>query len=88
VRRLVAATALMALASCYLTSGPDCADACEKMVECTQLTGTFRLSCSPVAGTCFGDVATCAECVEDHTCAELVAGACDALCRVAVDGGP
>lgn len=87
--RIVAlAAALLSLPACVLTSGADCAGACDKLVACTSLHGTFRLSCSPLPAACFDDVATCADCIEAHACNELVSGACDATCRVAGDAGP
>jgi len=77
----------LGLAGCVLTSGPDCTEACDKVLACEGLDRTFRLACSSVGTNCFdfaGDpVATCAECIDAHSCEELVAGACDNL----ADGG-
>lgn len=71
------------LTGCVLTSGPDCTDACDKVLACEALDQTFRLACSSVGTNCFDLVADCAQCIDEHTCEELVAGACDRL----ADGG-
>lgn len=75
--RLLVAWALCFSAACVLTSGPDCTDACDKILQCEQLDRTFRLACSNVGVHCFDRVAECAECIDTHTCEQLVEGACD-----------
>ena len=69
--------ALSAGTGCVITSGPDCTDACEKVLACEELDRNFRLACSSVGTNCFEIVAECAECIDTHSCEELVQGACD-----------
>lgn len=86
--RLLACAALSLFAAgCLLTSGPNCSDACDKVLACKDLKGTFRLSCSTIATGCLDDVATCATCLDNHPCDELVGGACDSVCRLDLDAG-
>lgn len=83
---LVAAFALLCTAACVLSSGPDCSEACDKVLTCKDLDKTFALSCSSVGYGCIDgsrEVA-CAACVTSTSCADLVSGKCDD----APDGGP
>lgn len=73
--RLLIIIAFGLLTACV--SGPDYTDACDKVLACEQLDRTFRLACSNVGIHCFDTVAECAECIEAHTCEQLVEGACD-----------
>lgn len=68
-----------ALSACVITSGPNCADACDKAVECEDLDKTFALNCAPY-GACYGVFAECAQCILDTNCKRLVAGLCDSVC--------
>lgn len=77
MRSVAALLLALAAPACVLTSGPDCADACEQVKECTGLDRTYRLACSTVGTNCLDFVAECAGCIEAHTCDELIAGACD-----------
>lgn len=75
--RLFFLVAFCLTSACVFTSGPDCTDACDKVLACEPLDRTFRLACSNVGIHCFGAVAECAECIDTHTCEQLVEGACD-----------
>ena len=74
---------LLFVAACQIQCGPDCSGACDRVLECPDLDKTYRLNCNPVAGSCGQAELDCASCIEDKTCAELQAGACDSLCVVA-----
>ncbi len=80
---------IVASASC--STGPDCAAACSKMVQCPNIHGTYLLSCSNVNGDCYdtdtSTIATCAQCILDHDCTKLADGACDGPCVHVADGG-
>jgi hypothetical protein len=84
---LAALSLLVASSGCVLTSGPSCVGSCDKVVACKGLNRTFRLSCGRIGSTCFDEVAVCAQCIDEHSCEQLIAGACDPECVVETDGG-
>ena len=88
MRSLVIAVVALCGAGCLWSSGPDCAGACDKLLNCPGVQGTFLLSCGSVNGDCYDAIATCAQCIEGKDCVQLGAGACDSVCRVATDAGP
>jgi hypothetical protein len=85
--RAAALLAPLLLAGCVITSGPDCSDACSKVVECEGLDKTFLLACGTNSAFCGPDEAACAECIEQKSCAELVRGDCDFVAGTGGDGG-
>jgi hypothetical protein len=92
MRRLLRSGLILSVAvtaACSWNSGPDCVQACNTAVGCGQLQATFYLSCSTLADDCVDAAAACASCIDASgvTCADLVAGQCDAVCLVP-DAGP
>lgn len=77
-----ALTVLLALfaGACTLISGPDCDKACDQVLACDTLDKTFRLNCGSFVSACDEQEIDCADCIEDKSCEELEAGACDVVC--------
>jgi len=89
--RILAALVLIAASGavgCVL-GGSDCSGACDKVRDCKGLNRTFLLDCSPSNFNCAPPVSDCADCIQAHSCAELISvatdggapqGVCDGVC--------